>query len=116
MQYSEPKDLETTPVIVLMNAETLQITAMLDDSGSSPRELKAKPGAALEFEYLRYEGIDDEAPDFAATGVKVIIPTTGLKALKAGFSPALKGDYALLFGVTDWAGNEENAEVAAKIP
>ena len=115
-QYSEPKDVDTTPVIVLMNAETLQITAMLDDSGSSPRDLKAKPGATLEFEYLRYDSIDDEDPDFAATGGKVIVPANGLKALKAAFSPAPKGDYALLFGVTDWAGNEENAEVAVKIP
>ncbi len=114
-QYSEPKDLETTPVIVLMNAETLRITAMLDDSGSSPREMTAKPGATLEFEYLRYETIDDEDPDFVTTGGKVIIPAAGLKALRSTLSPAPKGDYVLLFGVTDWAGNEENDEVAVKI-
>ncbi len=114
-QYSEPKDLETTPVIVLMNAETLRITAMLDDSGSSPREMTAKPGATLEFEYLRYDSIDDEDPDFASTGGKVIIPAAGLKALKSSLSPAPKGNYVLLFGVTDWAGNEQNDEVAVKI-
>jgi hypothetical protein len=114
-QYSEPKDLETTPVIVLMNAETLRITAMLDDSGSSPREMTAKPGATLEFEYLRYDSIDDEDPDFVGTGGKVIVPTAGLKALKSTLSPAPKGDYVLLFGVTDWAGNEQNDEVKVKI-
>jgi hypothetical protein len=114
-QYSEPQDLETTPVIVLMNAETLKITAMLDDSGSSPREMIARPGATLEFEYLRYATIDDEDPEFASTGGKVIIPQAGLKALRSTLSPAPKGDYVLLFGVTDWAGNEENDEVAVKI-
>ncbi len=115
-QYSEPRDLETTPVIVLMNAETLRITAMLDDSGSSPREMTAKPGATLEFEYLRYDSIDDEDPDFAATGGKVIIPAAGIKALRSSLSPAPKGNYVLLFGVTDWAGNEQNDEVAVRIP
>ncbi len=114
-QYSEPKDQETTPVIILMNAETLKITAMLDDSGSSPREMTAKPGATLEFEYLRYEDIDDEDPDFVPTGGKVIVPSAGLKALKSLLVPAPKGDYVLLFGVTDWAGNEQNDEVAIKI-
>jgi Clostripain family len=114
-QYSEPKDTQTTPVIVLMNAETLRITAMLDDSGSSPREMVARPGATLEFEYLRYETIDDEDPDFVGTGGKVLIPQGGIKALRAGYSPAPKGDYSLVFGVTDWAGNEQTDDVSIKI-
>jgi hypothetical protein len=114
-QYSEPRDTQTTPVIILMNAETLRITAMLDDSGSSPREMVARPGATLEFEYLRYETIDDEDPDFVGTGGKVLVPQAGLKALRAGYSPAPKGDYALVFGVTDWAGNEQNDDVSITI-
>jgi hypothetical protein len=114
-QYSEPKDTQTTPVIILMNAETLRITAMLDDSGLSPREMVARPGATLEFEYLRYETIDDEDPDFVGTGGKVIVPQAGLKALRAGYSPAPKGDYALVFGVTDWAGNEQTDDVSITI-
>jgi hypothetical protein len=56
----------------------------------------------LEFEYLLYETIDDEDPDFIGTGGRV-------------FSPAPKGDSSLVFGVTDWAGNEENDEVAVTI-
>ena len=114
-QYSQPNSPQTTPVIVLMNAETLRITNMLDDSGSSPREMNAKPGAKLEFEYLRYATIDDENPTFASTGSSVIIPAAGLKALKTTYSPAPKGDYVLLFGVTDWAGNEQNDEVKVKV-
>jgi hypothetical protein len=75
----------------------------------------AKPGATLEFEYLRYDSIDDEDPDFVSTGGKVIVPAAGLKALRSTLSPAPKGDYVLLFGVTDWTGNEQNDEVAVKI-
>ncbi len=114
-QYTEPRDQVSTPVIVLMNAETLKITAMLDDSGSSPREMLARPGGTLEFEYLRYATIDDEDPEFALTGGKVTIPPAGLKALRSFYAPAPKGDYSLVFGVTDWAGNEQTDDVSIKI-
>jgi hypothetical protein len=114
-EYTPPGETESYLVAVVADEQNLEIISVLDDSGSSPREMEVEPGGKLAFQYLQFDEKTDDAI-LAATGTFVLIPKNGLDGLRLGMVKMPKDTYSMLVGAVDWAGNEDSLEVEVKIP
>jgi hypothetical protein len=99
------------PVSIVYDMTKKQIVSALDDpEEGTPRKINLKTGGTLAFQLERYNVKNDEIT-IVPTGGSVVIPAGGIKDLKVTIKRLPKGEYDLLLGAVDWAGNDTSESV-----
>ncbi len=91
-------------VIVIADLTTSKIISVLDNSSIAPREITLQPGGVLRFQLLQKDQLTDETT-LVPTGRVVTIPSNGIAGMQLQRNRMPLGEYILIFGARDQAGN-----------
>lgn len=103
-RYTPPRSADSSAVIVVADVSTARVTGALDNSSIAPRDIDLKAGGTLQFQFVQRDQLTDETT-LVPTGRSVTIPQGGLSALRLERNRMPLGEYALIFGARDAAGN-----------
>jgi hypothetical protein len=102
--YTPPRSTQTSPVIVVADVSTGRLVSALDDSSIAPRDIELAAGGRLAFQFVQRDQLTEEST-LQPTGRSVTIPPGGLSAMRLERKRMPLGEYALIFGARDAAGN-----------
>jgi Clostripain family len=102
--YTPPNASQSSAVIVVADLRTNTVTQVLDNSGLSPRGTTLEPNGTLRFQFSVRDQVTDETT-LELTGRFVTIPREGVSGLRLQRQRVPIGEYVLIFGARDVAGN-----------
>ncbi|NJK46603.1 MAG: hypothetical protein HC933_22245 [Pleurocapsa sp. SU_196_0] len=91
-------------MIVVADLRTGVVTQVLDNSGLSPRGTTLEPNGTLRFQFAVRDQVTDETI-LEPTGRAVTVPRNGIGGLRIQRQRVPVGEYVLIFGARDVAGN-----------
>jgi hypothetical protein len=102
--YTPPNASQGIPVIIVADLRTNSVIQALDNSGLSPRGTTLEPSGTLRFNFSVRDQVSDETT-LEPTGRFVTIPREGITGLRLQRQRVPVGEYVLIFGARDVAGN-----------
>ena len=113
-EYTPPGRTQSYSVIVVGNLSTARLTNVLDNSSIAPRDITLRAGGTLRFQFLQRDLLTDDTL-LVPTGRSVKIPEAGLESMRLERKRMPLGDYQLIFGARDAAGNLRSGNAPVQI-
>ena len=113
-EYTPPGKTQSYSVIVVGNLSTARLTNVLDNSSIAPRDITLRSGGTLRFQFLQRDLLTDDTV-LVPTGRSVTIPEAGLESMRLERKRMPLGEYQLIFGARDAAGNIRSGNAPVQI-
>ncbi len=113
-EYTPPGRTQSYSVIVVGNLSTARLTNVLDNSSIAPRDITLRAGGTLRFQFLQRDLLTEDTV-LAPTGRSVTIPEAGLESMRLERKRMPLGEYYLIFGARDAAGNIRSGNAPVQI-
>jgi Clostripain family len=101
-------------ITLVLDISKNQLVSALDESGPSAKRIAVQAGGTLEFQALQYNLATDKT-NLLPSGVLLRIPTKGLAGLNVSRARVPNGNYDLIVGALDWAGNDNSEDVTVTL-
>ena len=113
-EYTPPGRTQSYSVIVVGDLSTGRLSNVLDNSSIAPRDITVRSGGTLRFQFLQRDLLTDDTT-LAPTGRSVTIPEAGLESMRLERKRMPLGEYQLIFGARDAAGNVRSGNAPVQI-
>ena len=113
-EYTPPGKTQSYSVIVVGDLSTGRLTNVLDNSSIAPRDITLRVGGTLRFQFLQRDLLTEDTV-LSPTGRSVTIPEAGLESMRLERKRMPLGEYQLIFGARDAAGNLRSGSAPVQI-